>query len=437
MPSRSRRSTARRTARSGSSDAQVLRVPAAPPPGPGPRPVRMTMTSSPVQKDPSEELFSWLRSMLDTRPVYRDPEQGWQVFGYDDISRILADTTTFSSDTAGAFNPPQADLDFFDMGNLVTTDPPRHRRLRSVISSMFTPRAVAGLTPRIERITHSLLDTVDGEDRFELVDTLTYALPITVICELIGLPMEDEPLFKVWGEALGTIDAATVPPDQLENEVAPAIREMNAYLTAHARHRRKQPADDVISRLANAEIDGRPLEDGEIVGITGLTMFAGHATTMALIGNAVLLFDSHPEAAATIRADRDLLPAAIEEILRLKPPFPRLARITTVETEIAGQHVPSGELVTPWIAAANRDATRFPDPDSFDIHRNTGGHLVFGQGSHFCLGAPLARLEGRIALNILLDRYAEIAVDHDGGLEFENPWQLISPRRLPVRVKAA
>lgn len=393
------------------------------------------MTSSAGQKDPSEELFSWLRTMLETRPVYRDEENGWQVFGYADISRTLADTTTFSSDTARAFNPPQPDLDFFDMGNLVTTDPPRHRKLRSVISSMFTPRAVAGLSARIERITHSLLDSVDGEERFELVETLTYALPITVICELIGLPMQDEPLFRVWGDALGTIDAATVPPEQLENEVAPAIREMNEYLLAHARKRRRQPADDVISRLANAKIDDRPLEDGEIVGVIGLTMFAGHATTMALTGNAVLLFDSHPEVDAAVRADRDLLPGAIEEILRLKPPFPRLARITTTDTEIGSHAVPAGELVTPWIAAANRDATRFPDPETFDIHRNTGGHLVFGQGSHFCLGAPLARLEGRIALNALLDRYAKISIDHDCGLEFENPWQLISPRRLPVAVK--
>ncbi|MFD3412056.1 cytochrome P450 [Streptomyces cyaneofuscatus] len=394
----------------------------------------MTIISDATAQDPTEELFSWFRTKLDTTPVYRDEEKGWQVFGYDDIARILADTTTFSSDTARAFNPPQPDLDFFDMGNLVTTDPPRHRQLRSLINSGFTPRAVAGLTPMIERITHTLLDAVDGKDRFDLIDSVAYALPITVICELLGLPMEDEPLFRVWGEALGTVDAATVPPDQLRDEVAPAVRDMNAYLMDQVRRRRKQPTDDVISKLANAEVDGKHLEDGEIVGITGLTMFAGHATTMALIANAVLLFDRHPEAGAAVRADRSLLRNAAEEVLRLRPPFPRLARVVTADTEIGGHKIAAGELVTPWIGAGNRDASRFPDPDRFDIHRHTGSSLVFGQGVHFCLGAPLARLEGRIALDILMDRYADIAVDASEPVEFENPWQLITPKRLPVRV---
>ncbi|ONI52180.1 MULTISPECIES: cytochrome P450 [unclassified Streptomyces] len=394
----------------------------------------MTIISDATAQDPTEELFSWFRTKLDTTPVYRDEEKGWQVFGYDDIARILADTTAFSSDTARAFNPPQPDLDFFDMGNLVTTDPPRHRQLRSLINSGFTPRAVAGLTPMIERITHTLLDAVDGKDRFDLIDSVAYALPITVICELLGLPMEDEPLFRVWGEALGTVDAATVPPDQLRDEVAPAVRDMNAYLMDQVRRRRKQPTDDVISKLANAEVDGKQLEDGEIVGITGLTMFAGHATTMALIANAVLLFDRHPESGAAVRADRSLLRNAAEEVLRLRPPFPRLARVVTADTEIGGHAIAAGELVTPWIGAGNRDASRFPDPDRFDIHRHTGSSLVFGQGIHFCLGAPLARLEGRIALDILMDRYADIAVDASEPVEFENPWQLITPKRLPVRV---
>lgn len=389
----------------------------------------MTIISDATAQDPTEELFSWFRTKLDTTPVYRDEEKGWQVFGYDDIARILADTTTFSSDTARAFNPPQPDLDFFDMGNLVTTDPPRHRQLRSLINSGFTPRAVAGLTPMIERITHTLLDAVDGKDRFDLIDSVAYALPITVICELLGLPMEDEPLFRVWGEALGTVDAATVPPDQLRDEVAPAVRDMNAYLMDQVRRRRKQPTDDVISKLANAEVDGKQLEDGEIVGITGLTMFAGHATTMALIANAVLLFDRHPESGAAVRADRSLLRNAAEEVLRLRPPFPRLARVVTADTEIGGHKIAAGELVTPWIGAGNRDASRFPDPDRFDIHRHTGSSLVFGQGIHFCLGAPLARLEGRIALDILMDRYADIAVDASEPVEFENPWQLITPKR--------
>lgn len=395
----------------------------------------MSSTSDIAEKNSPEAMFAWFRTMLDTQPVYRDKDRGWQVFGYNDVSRILADPVTFSSETARLFNAPQPDLDFFDMGNLVTTDPPRHRQLRSLINTSFTPRAMAGLTPRIEKITNSLLDAADGEDRFDLVDTLAYALPINVILELLGLPTEDEHLFRVWGNAIGTADAATVPPDLLENEVGPAVRDMNAYLLEFMRGRRRQPAEDVISRLATAEIDGRLLEDGEIVGLIGLTMFAGHATTQALICNAVLLFNSNPEAEAAVRADRTLLPNAVEEVLRVRPPFARLARVTTVDTELGGHAIPAGELVTPWIAAANRDAKKFPDPDRFDIRRHNGGNLVFGQGIHFCLGAPLARLEARVALNIMLDRYREVVVEDVDSLEFEDPRQLICPLKLPVRVK--
>ncbi|WP_309112035.1 cytochrome P450 [Saccharothrix sp.] len=384
---------------------------------------------------PVDSLFSWFREMLDTKPVSHGGAHGVEVFGYADIARILADTKTFSSETARKFNEPHFELDRFDEGNLVTTDPPRHRKLRTVISQVFTPRAVANLSERIERVTATLLDQVADRDSFDLVEALAFPLPITVIADVLGLPIEDEPMFRVWGDAIGALDAATVPADLLENEVGPALHEMGEYFLRHVRDRRENPRDDVMSRLANATIDGEPLTDGEMIGVTGLTMFAGHATTMSLICTAVILLDRHPEALAEIRADRELVPNALEEVLRMYPPFPRLVRVTTTETEIGGHRVAADQLVTPWIGAANRDAAKFPDPDRFDIHRNTGGHLVFGQGIHFCLGAPLARLEGRIALNMLLDRYSKISVDPAaGGVEWENPHQIICPRRLPVRV---
>ncbi|WP_061300685.1 cytochrome P450 [Herbidospora cretacea] len=383
--------------------------------------------------EPVESLFSWFREMLDSQPVSSDGDHGVEVFGYGDVTRILADTKTFSSETARLFNLPHPELDRFDEGNLVTTDPPRHRKLRTVISQVFTPRSVANLAGRIELITNTLLDKVADQDSFDLVDALAFPLPITVIADVLGLPIEDEPLFRVWGDAIGALDAATVPPDLLEGEVGPALHEMGEYFLRHMRDRRQNPRDDVMSRLANATIDGEPLTDGEMIGVTGLTMFAGHATTMSLICTAVILLEQHPEALAEIRANRDLVPGALEEVLRMYPPFPRLVRVTTTDTEIGGHPVAADQLVTPWIGAANRDGAKFPDPDLFDIHRNTGGHLVFGQGIHFCLGAPLARLEGKIALNLLLDRYSKISVDPERGVEWENPHQIICPRRLPVR----
>ncbi|SDD13236.1 cytochrome P450 [Actinokineospora iranica] len=384
--------------------------------------------------DPVDSLFSWFREMQDTTPVHHDDEYGWQLFRHADVTRVLTDPKTFSSETVRLFNDPQPDLDLFLTGNLVTSDPPHHRKLRQVISHSFTPRAVGDLAERIGRTVDSLLDDLPASGRFDLIDAVAYPLPIIVVTEMLGLPAGDVHRYRAWGDALGALDAATVPPDVMAAEVAPAIREMNEYILEHVRARRKNPADDMLTGLAHATIDGEPLRDGHLIGLVGLTLFAGHAASMALLGNAVITFDRHPEALAEVRADRDLLPGAAEELMRLYPPFSRMARVTTAETDLGGHRVGKDELVTLWTGAANRDPRRFADPDRFDIHRATGGHIAFGQGIHFCLGAPLARLEARIALNSLFDRFSEITVDHDAGMEWENPMQFICPRRLPVRV---
>ncbi|MGH4000676.1 MAG: cytochrome P450, partial [Pseudonocardiaceae bacterium] len=328
----------------------------------------MTSPSTTAARDPADAVFAWFRTMLDTQPVQPvvlDDNQLWQVFSYTDVSRILSDTVTFSSDTT-ALTPPQADLDLFTKGNIVVMDPPRHRKMRTLVSQVFTPRVVAALAPRIAEITTSLLDSADGTDRFDLVDALAYPLPVTVIAELLGVPAQDLPQFRIWAEALfnqQTVDATTVITEEIVNAIAPTVRELNEYLLGHIRARRQQPADDLISRLIAAEVDGERLADEEIVGFAGILLFAGHITTTALLGNAVLCFDRHPRAAAAVRADRNLLPAAIEEVLRFRSPIPRLARVTTTDVELGGHTIPAGQLVMPWIAAANRDAARFPDPD--------------------------------------------------------------------------
>ena len=177
---------------------------------------------------------------------------------------------------------------------------------------------------------------------------------------------------------------------------------MNAYFLEHIRSRRADPGTDLTSKLVQAEVDGERLADEEIVGFVGLLLLAGHITTTATLGNSVLSFQDNPDAAAEVRADPALLPAAIEEVLRVRTPFPRLARITTVDTEVGGVRIPAGQIVLPWLAAANRDERVFADPDRFDVHRKPNPHLSFGHGIHFCLGAPLARLEARVALRLLL-----------------------------------
>jgi cytochrome P450 len=400
----------------------------------------MTLPSKPrpstaAAKDPADAMFTWCRTMLDTQPVHRDDNQLWQVFSYADVTRILSDPATFSSKTT-LFNSPQPDLDLFTQGNLGKIDPPRHRTLRTLVNQVFTPRAVAALAPRITEITTSLLDSLDGAGRFDLINSLADPLPITVIAELLGVPTQDRSRLRSWTEVIFNqpVDVTIIPTQELVNAVMPTIREINEYVLAHIRHRRQQPTDDLIGTLTTAEVDGERLTDNEIVGMTNELLLAGYTTTAALLGNAVLSLDRHPEAAAAVRANRALLPAAIEEVLRYRPPLPRENRVTTTDTEIGGHPVPAGQLVIPWLAAANRDPARFPEPDRFDIHRTSTGHLAFGHGIHFCLGAPLARLEAKIALNVLLDRYHDIAVDTAGPIEFHNPWEMISVKRLPMLV---
>jgi cytochrome P450 len=390
--------------------------------------------------DPADAMFGWFRTMLDTQSVHIDDKQVWHVFGYTDVARILSDPVTFSSDTT-AFGLPQPDLDLFLKGFIMMMDPPRHRMLRTLVGHVYTPRLVAGLEPRITEVTTSLLDSVDGVEQFDLINALAYPLPINVIVELLGVPVTDQLQFRLWVETLldqQTVDATTVlfPPQDAEvvSAIAPIIREISEYLLAYIRHRRQRPADDLISRLATTEIDGKRLADEEIMGFTFQLLVAGPGLVTALLGNAVLCFDRCPEAAAAIRMDYTLLPAVIEEVLRFRSPVPRMGRVTTTDTWIRGRAVSAGQTVVSWIAAANRDATRFPAPDQFNIHRNAVGHLAFGHGIHFCLGALLARLVAKIALGMLVDRYHDIAVDATARIEFYNPWALISIKRLPVLV---
>jgi cytochrome P450 len=212
---------------------------------------------------------------------------------------------------------------------------------------------------------------------------------------------------------------------------------MNAYLLAHIRQRRARPTDDLIGKLVQAEVDGHRLEDEEIVGFVGLLLLAGHITTTAQVGNAILCLDENPAAMAELRADPAGIPAAIEEVLRYRPPFPRLARRTTTEVEIGGKRIPADRILMLWLASANRDPAQFEDPDRFNIHRKPNPHLSFGYSIHFCLGAPLARLEAKIALETLLERYRSIAVARDERGAFFNPFAMISAKRLPVDVRAA
>ena len=387
-----------------------------------------------------EDFLTWLEDSRARGQVHFDEKaQCWQVLGHPETSAILSDPAVFSSNLT-ALQPKQNDLELFQRGNFVQMDPPQHRKLRTLVSQAFTPRVVAGLEPRIAELTTQLLDQV-GE-RFDLIDALAYPLPVVVIAELLGIPPSDRGLFREWADVLL---GQEVDPDQAVAEVseqavmavAPTMRQMNAYFLDYIRSRRANPGADLTSKLVQAEVDGERLADEEIVGFVGLLLIAGHITTTATLGNSLVSFQDNPEAAAEVRADPMLLPAAIEEVLRVRTPFPRLGRIAKVDTEVGGVLIPAGEIVVPWLAAANRDQRVFTEPDRFDIHRKPNPHLSFGHGIHFCLGAPLARLEARVAMRLLLQRYRDIEVASDEQVEQRNPWTMVAVARLPLQVRPA
>ncbi|MGW7265356.1 cytochrome P450 [Streptomyces sp. NPDC054842] len=379
------------------------------------------------------------RSLRETGPVRHDEAQGvWQVVDHQGVAAVLADQATYSSDMS-PIAPTQQDFDTFRQGNFVGMDPPEHRKLRALVSQAFTPRVVQGLEARIEAVCARLLDTVEDRDRFDLVDTLAYPLPIIVIAELLGVPPEDHTLFQDWASTLFSGDQLGETPDMADLEraleaIAPTVREMNGYILEHIRNRRAHPGDDLTSKLLGAEVDGVRMEDQEIVGFVALLLVAGHITTTALLGNAVGTFDRHPGSLTALRADPGRLPDAIEEVLRWLPPFPELGRRVTRPVVLGGHEIPTDSLVMVNLGAANRDPARFASPDVLDLGRSPNPHLTFGHGIHFCFGAPLARLEARIALRMLLERFRTLDVPSYDDVTFQNPAVIVGVRHLPVEV---
>jgi cytochrome P450 len=401
------------------------------------------MTTTNQAKRTLPVFLDWLEQSRQRGQVHYDAKQeSWQVLGHPEAASVLSDPATFSSDLTHLL-PAQDDMALFQKGNFVRMDPPRHRQLRGMVSQAFTPRIVAGLEPRIAEVTTELLDATGGSGRLDLIESLAYPLPVIVIAELLGIPSTDRPTFRRWADVL--FDQTNIDPEdslqkageQAMASVAPTMREMNTYLLDYIRSRRANPGQDLTSRLLQAEVGGERLDDQEIVGFVGLLLLAGHITTTATLGNTIVSFEENPDAAAEVRADPSLLPAAIEEVLRYRTPFPRLARLATTNAQVGDVEIPAQGVILVWLTAANRDARVFADPNRFDIHRKPNPHLTFGHGIHFCLGAPLARLEAKVALRIMLARYRDIAVATDAPVEYRNPWLMVSVNKLPLDVRVA
>lgn len=354
--------------------------------------------------------------MRGSAPVFLDPRrQNWSVFKYNDVQRVLSEHSVFSSQ----FDSSNQPLD----SSMISMDPPRHRQLRSLVTLAFTPRTIARLEPRITEIVNELLDNVAPRGKMDVINDLSTPLPVTVIAELLGIPLADRASFKLWSDQLvGAAPSYGKDPQE----------EMSHYFNWIIEQRRKEPQDDLISALLIAQIDSKHLTEQELLGFCVLLLAAGNETTTHLIGNALWCFDEYPEAWAELRANPTLLPDAIEEVLRYRSPVKLMFRNTTRDTRIGDKDIPAGSGVTAWIGSADRDEAQFPNAETFNIHRSPNRHLAFGHGIHFCLGAPLARLESKVALGIMLERFASIRRDRDVELEPVAAFILHGLKSLPV-----
>ncbi|MFE6041851.1 cytochrome P450 [Streptomyces sp. NPDC056452] len=348
----------------------------------------------------------------------------WLIVGYEEARAVLADQR-FSKDWrvterwSAADNPINA--------NMLEMDAPHHTRLRRLVAREFTPRRIEALRPRVEQITDGLLDTMVTAGSADLVDALAFPLPMTVICELIGVPDLDRDAFRQMSNAI-------VAPVSHEKEDA-AVHAMGAYLDELIEDKRCAPGDDLLSALIQARDEGGDrLSSDELVGMAFLLLVAGHETTVNLISNGVRALLDHPDQLALLRADPELIDGAVEEMLRYDGPVENATlRFTRDPVPVGSRVIPAGEAVLVALGSGDRDPDRYPDPDTFDIRREAQGHLAFGHGMHFCMGAPLARMEGRIAIRALLDRCPGLVRDPGGAEPDWLPGMLIrGVRSLPV-----
>jgi cytochrome P450 len=382
----------------------------------------------------------WLRGQAPEAPVRYDAQAGiWCVYGYKEVQHVLANPATFSSNTQRVIPKDMLEgQEEFSEGNLIQMDALEHKKLRGLISHAFTPKMVADMEPRIAELTNELLDEVADGNRMELVNDLAYPLPVIVIAELLGVPSSDRHRFREWGDALmestqefSFADRSEEQRQRLQDAMQ-KVRKLSDYLREHVEDRRRNPREDLITKLVQAEVEGEHLTDNEVVNFSNVLLIAGHITTTMLLGNSILCLDTHPEWFARVRENRSMIPAAIEEALRYYSPFAGTARATTTDIELGGERIPADSLVVTFLGVANRDPKVFTDPHTFDPTRDPNPHMAFGRGAHFCIGAPLARLEGRVALNILLDRFPNLRSDPDRPPRFLPSLSMTGVKELPL-----
>lgn len=360
---------------------------------------------------------------------FPDGRFGWLISNYEQAVEALKDGR-FSKDVAKAMGQEQTSV--FST-NMLFSDPPDHKRLRGLVQKGFTPQRIADMRGHIQEIADNLLDAVSSRDTINLIDDYAFKLPIIVISEILGVPTEDQDKFRLWSNSI--IGASN---QEMNEQVVQHMNEFIAYLKDWFAKVREQPGDDMISQLVIAENQGDRLSEQELYGVVTLMIIAGHETTVNLIGNGVLALLEHPEQRKLLQEQPELIHGAIEEMLRYNGPVEfSTSRWAAEDMDFHGVHMKKGDLVVIALNSANRDASQFENPDIFDITREKSQHLAFGKGIHLCLGAPLARLEGEIAINTLLRRYPHFELQRDiDELEWRPGMIVRGVKEIPISLHA-
>jgi cytochrome P450 len=374
-----------------------------------------------------------LRRLRELDPVNLAPLGYWRLTRYADVLRLLHHTPAGVRRSDGTL-PGVDESEHGPRNFMLLQDPPNHTRLRKLVSSAFTPRAIRAIRPSIERVVDTCLDTVAARGEMDVIADLALPVPSTLICEMMGVPADDRPKFARWtAEATHALATFTSSPDVLERARASGMA-LAVYFEDLIAERRERLGDDILSGLLRAEAEGDRLDHGELLSQAIGLLIAGFETTIGLIGNGVRALLQHPGELAKLRAHPDSVGSAIDECLRFDGPIVGTVRVLHQDTEFGGRMIPRDASVFAVLAAANRDPEVFPDPDRFDVVRQPNEHLAFGGGAHFCLGSHLARLEGEIAIGELVRRFDDLRLVSD-TVEW-GPSLFRVPARLPITFKA-
>jgi hypothetical protein len=381
------------------------------------------------------------RRLREKDPVHRSKLiNGWVLTRHADISAVLRDSR-FSADErkqsnyekfrARAIKDGAMDPDDPGTASMLRSDPPDHTRLRTLVSRAFTPRTVESLRGRVEAIVKEQLDAVTDQGGMDVISALAYPLPVVIIAEMLGIPVEDHARFKHWSdEAVRGMGMSTAEDGR---RAFRARRELRAYLEGVASARRREPREDLLSAMLSVEAEGDRLTANELYETCELLLIAGHETTTNLIGNGMLALLRNRDQLEMLRRDPSLVEHAVEELLRYDSPVQATTRMAPDDMEFAGIALRKGQQVALLLGAANRDPAQFPDPDRLDVTRENAHHLSFGHGIHFCLGSPLARLEAPAAFRAMLERFPNMRLDDTARPQWKPNLILRGMQQLPVR----